>query len=270
MADNLTAAKRAVYALLDPVVRILLRSGIPFAQFSALAKQVYVAVATRDFGLRGRPTNISRVALLTGLTRRDVRKQRQLIEAQEPDTGGRVSNIARVLYYWHTDADYLDGTGAPRRLPADGPAPSFETLYRSYGGGDVPCTAALKELLGSATVVLDDDGLLAAKRRYFMPAESDPVAIERAGEVLTDIGDTVTYNLFRAPGEVGRFEGRATSRYMPEALLEDYRNFVEVEGQRFLELVDEWLSAHEDDSRGERRRVGIGVYQIMAPRDEGD
>ena len=270
MLDNLTAAKRAVYALLEPVVRILLRSGIPFAQFSALAKQAYVAVATRDFGLRGRPTNISRVALLTGLTRRDVRKQRQLIAEQEPEAGGRVSNIARVLYYWHTDKDYVADDGVPLRLPAEGAEPSFESLYRNFGGGDVPCTAALKELLNSGTVVKDEHGNLVAKRRYFMPAESDPVAIERAGEVLADLGDTVTYNLFRESGELTRFEGRATSRYIPEPLLEDYRAFIEVEGQRFLELVDEWLSEHEDDRRGELRRVGIGVYQILAAPDTED
>lgn len=265
MADNLTAAKRAVRALLEPVVRILLRSGIPFAQFSALAKQAYVAVATRDFGLRGRPTNISRVALLTGLTRRDVRKQRQLIDEQQPEAGGRVSNIARVLYYWHSDQAYVGEDGTPKPLPAEGAEPSFESLYRNYGGGDVPATAALKELLNSGTVVRDEGGLLVARRRYFMPAESDPVAIERAGEVLSDIGETVTYNLFRDAGELSRFEGRATSRYIPEEALDAYRELIEVEGQRFLELVDEWLSDHEDDSSGERHRVGIGIYQILAP-----
>lgn len=270
MADNLTAAKRAIGALLEPVVRILLRSGIPFAQFAALAKQAYVAVATRDFGLRGRPTNISRVALLTGLTRRDVRKQRQLIELRESDGEGRISNIARVLYYWHSNELYVDANGKPMPLSAEGEAPSFESLYRQYGGGDVPATAALKELIGSGTVVRRDDQKLEAKRRYFMPAESDPVAIERAGEVLADLGDTVAFNLFREAGERTRFEGRATSRYIPEAVLEEYRDFLEIEGQRFLEQVDDWLSRHEDDSRGGRRRVGLGVYQIHAPRRRGD
>lgn len=271
MADNLTAAKRAVGALLEPVVRILLRSGIPFAQFAALAKQAYVAVATRDFGLRGRPTNISRVALLTGLTRRDVRKQRLLNEQKPSDGGGRISNIARVLYYWHTDRKYLDADDKPLPLPAEGPEPSFETLYRQYGGGDVPATAALKELISSDTVEREDSGLLVAKRRYFMPAESDPVAIERAGEVLADLGDTVAFNLFRAKGERTRFEGRATSRYIADADLAEYRDFLEVECQRFLENVDEWLSAHENDAGGQRRRVGVGVYQILAAgHDEDD
>ncbi len=40
----------------------------------------YVEVATRHFGRRGRPTNVSRTAMLTGLARRDVRKQRELLE----------------------------------------------------------------------------------------------------------------------------------------------------------------------------------------------
>ena len=62
--------------LLRPIVRVLLRGGVPFREFSEVAKFTYVEIATNEFGIRGRPTNVSRTAILTGLNRRDVARIR--------------------------------------------------------------------------------------------------------------------------------------------------------------------------------------------------
>ena len=52
----------ACRALLKPVVSFLLKCGLTWREFAAIAKSVFVEVASREYGLRGRPTNISRVA----------------------------------------------------------------------------------------------------------------------------------------------------------------------------------------------------------------
>ncbi len=75
--DEVIAATRMWLA---PVIHILLRSGVTWKEFAELSKMTYVDVATRHFGRRNRPTNVSRTAMLTGLVRRDVRKQRELLE----------------------------------------------------------------------------------------------------------------------------------------------------------------------------------------------
>jgi len=71
--DEVIAATRT---WLRPVIQILLRSGITWREFAELARATYVEVASQHFGRRGRPTNVSRTAILTGLARRDVRKRR--------------------------------------------------------------------------------------------------------------------------------------------------------------------------------------------------
>ncbi len=62
---------------LRPAIYVLLLCGVTWNEFCALAKTIYVEVATVRFGKRGRPTNVSRTAMLTGLTRRDVRLVRR-------------------------------------------------------------------------------------------------------------------------------------------------------------------------------------------------
>ena len=43
------------------------------------AQEVYVDVARADYGIDGRPTNNSRVAMLTGLSRREVARVRDML-----------------------------------------------------------------------------------------------------------------------------------------------------------------------------------------------
>jgi hypothetical protein len=76
----------AFLLVLRPVVKILLRYGISFSEFAETAKIAFVDVSTSDFGIRGRPTNISRVAVMTGLTRKEVRRIRTRIEKGEVDS----------------------------------------------------------------------------------------------------------------------------------------------------------------------------------------
>jgi len=64
----------AVIQLLRPLVRILLRDHVSHRIFSDLAKRVYVQVAADEFTIHGRKQTISRIAILTGLTRKDVQQ----------------------------------------------------------------------------------------------------------------------------------------------------------------------------------------------------
>ena len=70
----------AFFVVLRPIAKILLRYGIGFREFAEVAKSAFVDVASSDHGIRGRPTNISRVAVMTGLTRKEVRRIRNQIE----------------------------------------------------------------------------------------------------------------------------------------------------------------------------------------------
>src|SRR5579862_5400747 len=85
---------RATHQWLKPLVHVLLSCGITWREFSELAKTTYVEVATESFGKRGRPTNVSRTAILTGLVRRDVRKQRELLSHTSSTQPGYVTKAS--------------------------------------------------------------------------------------------------------------------------------------------------------------------------------
>lgn len=250
---------------LRPVARWLLRSGVTYKEFAELARNVFVATATDEFGIRGRPTNVSRVALLTGLARREVRSERLVTETKAPQAEEALNHASRVLTGWHLDADFLDQNGRPRLLAASGDGATFGLLLKRYAG-DIPTTALVKELLKSRSIEQLPDGQYRVLRRYYMPRPMDGRSVERAGSVLADVVATVEHNLSRKTEEPSRFEGRAQNRHIDPRHLPAFRAFLEREGQGFLERVDDWLASHEVavDAAADapRIRLGVGVYAI--------
>jgi hypothetical protein len=257
--------------MLRPVARILLRAGVTWKELTDVVKATYVEVASRDFGLKGRPTNISRVSILTGLTRREVRRLRDLSAEADPQMFQRMNTATRLLSGWHEDPEFCDQQGHPLKLDTAGEGASFATLARRYAG-DVPATTMLKELLHVGAVERVGDGRVRAVTRYYMPALLDPDAVLRSGSVMEDLGDTLAYNLHREPEDPSHFEGRASNARMPKAALPAFQRFLEQEGQAFLERVDSWLSAHEADANAapeDLLRLGVGAYWISDTHDEG-
>ncbi len=271
MSDGKKSATAALQLLFRPIARIMLRAGVNWRELADVCKATYVEVATEDFGIRGRPTNISRVAILTGLTRREVSRLRTLLQEADPEMFNRMNYATRVLSGWYQDEEFLDADGRPAPLPPAGGTPSFESLCGKYSG-DVAATTMLKELKHVGAIAEDASGALTAKMRYYMPDMMDPVRMLSSGSVLEDMGYTVAYNLHRSDKEPGRFERRATNTRIPASKVPEFRRFIEREGQAFLEVVDAWLSEHEidDGDDNDSIRLGLGAYWIEGrKREEG-
>ena len=122
---------------LEPLIQVLLVCGITWREFSDLSKTTFVDVASKQFGKRGRPTNVSRTAVMTGLPRREVRRQREKLQRAPEPLSGYVTKACLVLASWHLDPEFLDKRGRPAVLKVTGEARSFEALVARCGGSDV-------------------------------------------------------------------------------------------------------------------------------------
>jgi Family of unknown function (DUF6502) len=262
MASEATRSRilDALGHLLEPVVLLLLKCGITWREFSDLAKAKFVHVATEEFGIRGRPTNASRVAILTGLDRRDVRKLRLALAHRRPVDPGFMSKPSQVLDGWFHDREFLSPAGRPRDLEIEGEHASFTALVRRYAPG-IPPVAMVKELKAAAAVEEVSGGNLRAVKRAYIPRDLNENQIRLWGSVLRDIGTTWEYNLTRTSEQRSRFERRAINLEIDRKAIPAFQVFLEEEGMAFLERVDDWLSAHEaKDSDG--ARLGAGLYYI--------
>jgi len=138
------AVTAALERLLAPLLRVLIHFGVTFPMLGTLLKRGYVDAATRHFALPDRELSDSRVALLTGLHRKDVSVLRHRPEEAKTRPG---TLSARVLSRWLAHPDWSDAAGRPMVLPrAADTGPSFEALVVSISR-DVRSRTLLDELL---------------------------------------------------------------------------------------------------------------------------
>jgi hypothetical protein len=255
----------ALSRALEPVVLLLLKCGVTWKDFSDLAKEKYVKVATEAFGIRGRPTNISRVAILSGLGRREVTRLRRA-PTEQAIKQGFVSKPAQVLQAWYHDERFLDSSGRPKDLEPEGADDSFAELVRRYAPG-MPPVAMMKELRAAGAIGDAEGNRLRVLKRSYIPRELNENLIRLWGSVLQDVGTTFEHNISRDDADPPRFERRAISLRVDASALPEFRELLEREGQAFLERIDEWITAHEvgvgpeDQRKG--IRLGIGLYHIQ-------
>lgn len=254
-----------------PVVRFLLRHGVTWGEFSELTKDVYVFVAREGYGLQGRPTNNSRVAMMTGLSRREVARVRdRLLDDGEDPAGRRGNRISQILTGWHLDEEFSDA-GQPKELSQTGPSGSLSSLFKRYAG-DLPHGALRKEMLQQGLVEELQDGRLKVLKRDYTYTHLDPEIVNQMSVSLHDHATTLDHNLNDARKTPARFEGIADNTRISSRSAKTFMKLVETRGMDFLKEMDAWLSAHETgenkSSSGREIRMGVGVYLIHDDLEE--
>jgi Family of unknown function (DUF6502) len=252
---------------LEPLVHVLLVCGITWREFADLSKTSYVDVATKQFGKRGRPTNVSRTAVMTGLPRREVRRQREKLQASPGPQPGYVTKACLVLASWHLDPEFLDKRGKPALLNIAGAGRSFESLVARCGGSDVRPSTLLKELTSAGAVSRRRDGKIQALMRDYIPHPMDEHLVRLWGSVIADVARTYAHNMTRPAKAAARFERAAVNDRVAATAVPAFLQLLNKEGQAFLERMDQWLTAHQvsDAAQPEREsvRLGIGLYQVQ-------
>ena len=259
--------------VLRPVVRILLRYGIGYREFLEVLKMAYVDIASSDFGIRGRPTNISRIAVMTGLTRKEVRRLRDELEGGRDRISVKTTPLADVLHHWHAQEEFTNSSGQPLTIPFNGDVASFSSLVRKYGG-DVPAGAMRTEMKRVGAVRENDDGSLTLLDRSFQASKDHDTLITTLVHAVypilsntvhnTDPGrsdetwaNKVVHTRLVRPDENGRLRRIATDRIVD-----------------FSESMDDTFMAYEssrsvqEESQSENRTLAVGVF-YFEERDKG-
>lgn len=252
----------AILKLLRPLVRLLLSSGISYHVFSDLVRWVYVDVAFKEFGIPRRKQTSSRVSVITGLSRKEVQKLRDLDIPVDEDTPGRYNRATRVISGWIRDPLFSDNDNNPLELPLDGVA-SFSSLVKKYSG-DMPVRAVLDELLNVGAVELREDGRVKLMTRAYLPGADKTAKLEILGTDVADLISTINHNL-EPTNRLLHFQRKVSYDNIPEEFLEQFKRVSSEESQALLEKLDKWLAIRDRDvnpdlkGRG-RKRVGLGIY----------
>ena len=266
---------QAVRRILRPLVRILLRNGIPAQAVTELVRQTYVDVADEEFTVEGKRQTAARIAVITGLNRKEVSRLRGTPPLDEAGEVWR-NRASHVLASWLRDREFLDRKGDPLDLAFTGESPNFSDLVRKHSGDMYPRSVA-DELLRLGAIEVVNDKLRMTNRGY-VPGADPEMILDILGIDTSEFIETVDHNLQAASDAERLLQLKVLCDNLPAEHLEEFNRYSTRLSRPVLEELARWLSERDKgrDWSGddERMQVGLGIFQInrkaRRPDDSGE
>jgi hypothetical protein len=258
---------RALARVLRPVARLLIAGGVPFQAAAESLKRAYVDAATRHF--RDQARTDSRLSLLTGLNRKEVRRL-TTPSADEWGPESVTSFASSVFTAWSLRPEWRDADGRPRPLPRRG-EDSFDALVRSVTLDHRPASV-LEELvrLGYAECIGDAEVRLRGEAFTSQREYAD-----RLGPLAENLEDHADAAVANVTGEASRFLERSLfadelSEASARRLQEEARAQWKRMHDELIRRADELEADDRAQGRTTRTRVRIGMYAYSEERDGTD
>ena len=252
--------------LLRPLVRLLIRCGVTFPAAADLLRTVYVDTARRDLTPAERTD--SRISLLTGVHRKELRRLRSL----PPDEVAPplVTRNSQLIATWLGAAAYTDPAGVPLPLPRTGPAPSLEHLVASVTR-DVRPRAVLDDWLSQSLVSIDDEGHVHLEVGALLPQPGREEQLFYLARNLHDHLAAAAANVLAA-GRAPFVDRSVHYDGLTEAAAAELETYAREAAQRVLLEVNRKalaLSREAPPIGSPARRVNFGVY-LFAVEDPAE
>ena len=272
------ALLRPVRRLLRPLVRLLIQGGVTFPVLAELLRSLYVEVAVRDLLRDARARTDSRISLLTGVHRKEIRRWR--LETHAPEAVPPViTRTSQIIARWLRADEYLDTEGRPRplpRLPHPDGGPSFESLVQSVTS-DVRPRAVLDDWLNHGIVTLDAADHVVLDTAAFVPRPGSAEQLFYFGRNLHDHLSAAAANVTSVgpapfveraahydnltPDTMARLE--AVGREAAQRLLTEFH-------RQALDLLDANDRELESTPQTPRRRLNLGIYLFVDRDSSGE
>lgn len=257
---------RAVGLILRPLVRQLIAHGITFPAFSRLAKEAYIDVGTTHFALAFKKQTDSRVALVTGITRKEIGQIRRGQTTPLTEAVHRTYGVAtRVIGRWVAEQAYLEEDGTPRELRYEkSPDGSTFTDLVDEVGGDIPPRAVLDELIRVGVVALSPRGDVRLLARAYIPARGTEEKLAILGADAAELIGAITHNI-EHPSEEAFLQRKVYYDNIGALALPEMRGRVRNAGSTFVQEINHILASYDRDRNpnapgGPRRRAVVGVF----------
>ncbi len=252
----------AIKTIIKPLVRLLIRQNITYVGLQNLLKLTYVKVADESFKLKGKRQTDSRISLLTGVHRADVKRIRSEKLEQASEKEMKASLSAQIMSIWIGHQAYSDKEGNPKplfRFSQDG-KPSFEQLVLSVSKDKHP-RSFIDDWVHQGIVKLDtidEKEVIYLTEKGYVPEEDYEEKLFFAGKNIGDHLSVIVHNLEK---EQPAMFDRAVyyQNLTPESVIE----LEELSKNKMMEVLIEVnqraSELQQEDNANEQANEGIHV-----------
>lgn len=259
MNEKLT---KSIFLLLRPLVSLLNNNGVAFGDFSKLAKQAYIIETEKELLRAGEKPTTSKIAIITGLTRKDVAALRTETFPKFEKNSQKNRSI-RVISGWISDKEFCESEGSANVLPLRGESGSFEILVKRYSG-DITAPSMLDELLRIKVVTQDENKNITLLKAAYISSDDDNAKYENLGEDVNLLISTIKHNISNK-NQPPRFQRKVSYDKIPWEYVEEFRAIANQYSQALLVKLNGWLAKHDVDrepnlDNKNLHKIGVGLY----------
>jgi len=267
--------QRCLGLVMRPAVGFAARHNIRLQDFIETAKSIYVEVSTELLEEAGEKVNTSRLAVMSGVHRRDVVRIQN--HGEMPSSARDL--VTKIVGLWQTDRRFLTKAGKPRVLEHNADSSDFLKLVGLVSQDLNPGTVLFE--LKRVGAVTETRGGLKLMAQSYVPKGDAVAGFKIFAADAQDLCRTVDENVL-APSGIPQFHARTSyDRVRPDAL-DDIRRFFIKEGHEFHARVREYVSQFDQDIdpdpkfKGEGVKVSfssfghVGTENVVADKSEED
>jgi len=251
-----------VISVLKPLIHLLMRLDVSHSEFAEMAKKAYVDVAREKFALPKRKMTTSRIAVLTGLSRKEVVRLDVNTTNDQNTSKPKHNRAARVVTGWLQDKEFCEQGGKPKDLPQKGVS-SFATLVERYSG-DITAGAVKDELLRTGNVEVIKDDKLHLVQAAYIPSQDEMEQFNVLAQCAERLLSTGVFNITKDASLMARYQRQLTHRQVSQKLAQQFSQHCKTESQNLLMQLDTWLNqqVNKADSHTDQETVsvGLGIY----------
>lgn len=258
----------AIRKILRPLVRLLLTFQITYPFLVNLLKSLYVEVADQEFAMDDKRQTDSRINLLTGVHRKDVKRLRTE-HSEEIITPKNISIGAQLIAYWLGSKAFCGTDGQPlalmlRTAAKKSKEPTFDDLVELVCKQDIRPRVILDEWLNLGIATLEDDKVR-LNTGAFTPAKGFDEKAFFFGKNLHDHLSASAHNL--AGNTPSYFDRSVYYDKLSHASIQELATLANTTGMQALNTINKAaLTMQQRDEHGDDRnhRMNFGVFNYNA------
>ncbi len=271
-SSHKTRLARALVSMLRPLIRLLIRHEFTHSELTELIRQTYVEVAYEHFTIKDVEMTISRVAVLTGLSRKEVVRFRDMLDNNEALQKQKPNRAQRVVHGWLSDPEFLDENSNPLDLPLKNVKRgkqygSFVALVKRYSG-DITFGVVLEELNHIGVTSQPDEHTVRLVNSAYVPRKDE---LEQVRVIATSVGDlfeTSIHNIDAADKDK-RFQRQVIYTHVDKEFVKEFKKLTAAKAKPVIQELNAHLSKAQKQSTStdytKQRRLGFGIYYIEGP-----
>ena len=270
-SKNQLLIANALKRVFRPFVKLMLANNLTYTFAIDVLKTLFVEVADQDFTIDNKRQTDSRISLMSGVHRKDVKRLRELHPDVEDVMPGNVSLGSQLIALWNANPAFVDADGLPKPLPrfaSDNADASFESMVRSLST-DIHPRAVLDEWLRLGVARLDEDNFVHLTTDMFIAQEGFDEKVYYFGHNLHDHASAAVSNVIGQ--RPGFFERCVHYDQLSQQSLMAIADFAQKQGMKALrgvnKVADE-AAMGDKSAKNANMRMTYGVYFYSEPMQD--